>query len=218
MCQVFDSIADQYDRWYDTPEGEAIFRGERDCLLSLCDGPFDGWVDVGVGTGRFAHALGIPTGVDPSPNMLALAAARGIVSHEAKAEALPFAPKSFDGVLMALTLCFVADAPQVLCECRRVLRAGGQLLLGFVPADSPWGLSYQEKAAQGHSMYSQAHFRTATEVLELAQSCGFSPTDSASTLFRQPNEQFEPEPRIERGIVPGAGFAGLLFTLNQLPE
>ncbi len=26
MSLVFDSIADPYDRWYDTPEGDAIFR------------------------------------------------------------------------------------------------------------------------------------------------------------------------------------------------
>ena len=211
MSQVFDPIADQYDRWYDTPEGEAIFRAERDCLLSLYGRPFDGWLDVGVGTGRFAHALGIPTGVDPSPNMLALAAARGILTHEARAEALPFAPESFDGVLMALTLCFVADATQTLRECRRVLRPGGRLLLGFVPADSPWSHSYQEKAAEGHPIYSHARFRTATEVLELAQSAGFSLIDSASALFWQPNEEFESEPRIENGVVGEAGFLALFL-------
>ena len=71
--------------------------------MVLYRGPFDGWLDVGVGTGRFAHALGIPVGVDPSPNMLALAAARGIVTHEARAEALPFAPESFDSVPMDLS-------------------------------------------------------------------------------------------------------------------
>ncbi len=211
MGQVFDPIADQYDRWYDTPEGDAIFRAERDCLLSLYNGPFDGWVDVGAGTGRFAHALGIPTGVDPSPNMLALAAARGILTHEASAEALPFAPESFDGVLMALTLCFVADAPQALRECRRVLRPGGRLLLGIVPADTPWVRSHEKKAAQGHSIYSQAHFRTATEVLELAQSSGFSLIDSASTLFWRPGEDLKAAPRIESGAVGEAGFLALLF-------
>jgi len=37
-----------------------------------------------------------------------MAAARGIVTHEARAEALPFAPQPFDGVLMALTPDFSA--------------------------------------------------------------------------------------------------------------
>lgn len=211
MYQVFDSIASRYDRWYDTPEGDAIFRAERDCLLSLYKRPFAGWLEVGVGTGRFAHALGIPTGVDPSPNMLALASARGIVTHEARAEALSFAPESFDGALMALTLCFVDDAPQALRECRRVLRPGGRLLLGIVPADSPWGGSYEKKAAQGHSVYSHAHFRSMTEVMALVEDAGFMLLDTASTLFWSPDENLESAPRIEKGIVPEAGFLALLF-------
>lgn len=78
MGNVFDALAGTYDDWYDMPEGRAIFGAERDCLLSLCRGPFSSWLEVGVGSGRFAHALGITTGVDPSPKMLGIAAGRGI--------------------------------------------------------------------------------------------------------------------------------------------
>lgn len=212
MGQDFNSIADQYDRWYDTPEGSAIFRAECDCLLSLYDGPFDGWVDVGVGTGRFAHTFGIPTGIDPSPNMLALAAARGIVTQEAKCEALPFATESFDGVLMTLTLCFVADALRAVSECRRVLRPGGHFLLGIVPAESDWGRHYMEKASYGHPIYRHARFRKATEVMSLVQDAGFTLCGTAGTLFWQPGQMpgQAPEVRIQGGME--GGFLGLLFT------
>ena len=55
---VFDPIADAYDRWYDAPEGKAIFREELLCLQELCGDGSGRWLEVGVGTGRFAAALG----------------------------------------------------------------------------------------------------------------------------------------------------------------
>lgn len=211
MDLVFDPIADQYDRWYDTPEGEAIFRAERDCLLSLCRGPFNSWLEVGVGTGRFAHALGIPTGVDPSPKMGEIAAGRGIETCVGSAEQLPFAEDSFEGVLMAFTLCFVADAPQALRECHRVLRPDGRLLLGIVPAESPWGRAYEEKAAQGHLIYSHAHFRTAADTIDLGENAHFALLATAGTLFWKPGQTAEQEPHIKLQCGEDAGFLGILF-------
>lgn len=38
MKQAFDAIADEYDRWYDTPEGDAIFKAELKCLRVLRPG------------------------------------------------------------------------------------------------------------------------------------------------------------------------------------
>lgn len=67
MGNVFDTLAETYDGWYDTPDGRVVFEAERNGFLSLCSGPFTSWLEVGVGTARFAHALGISTGVDPSP-------------------------------------------------------------------------------------------------------------------------------------------------------
>jgi len=66
----FDPIADVYDRWYDAPEGRAIFAAELKCLRALCGHFNDRWVEVGVGTGRFASMLGIGEGIDPSLRML----------------------------------------------------------------------------------------------------------------------------------------------------
>ncbi|HNT89544.1 MAG TPA: class I SAM-dependent methyltransferase, partial [Candidatus Hydrogenedentes bacterium] len=161
--------------------------------------------------GRFACALGIPMGIDFSPKMLEIAASRGISSIVGNAEQLPFGEACLDGILMALTLCFVSDAPQALLECRRVLRPGGRLLLGMVPADSVWGRAYEEKAAKGHPVYAHAKFSTAAETTELAQRAGFALCDTAGTLFWKPGQTAESEPKITFSRGGDAGFLGLLF-------
>ena len=209
--QVFDEIVEAYDWWYETPEGMAIFHAELKCLRSLYDKCPGLWLEIGVGTGRFSCSLGIAKGIDPSSRMLEVAARRGIKTYAGNAENIPFPEGSFDGVLMALTLCFVANSAKALEECQRVLRPGGCLLLGFVPADSPWGRDCIEKAAKGHPVYALAHFQMASEVVALAQHAGFALTDAASTLFWKPEEVSPSVPQIEQGICSGAGFLGLLF-------
>jgi len=212
LTQAFDPIADSYDRWYDSPEGRAIFNAEVACLRLLCRPCIGRWLEVGVGSGRFAAMLGVVEGVDPSAQMLEIAARRGIKTYEGGAEALPFPDSSFDGVLLALALCFIADSKQALKECHRVLCPTGRLLLGVIPADSPWGRTYQKKGSKGHRIYGQAQFRRASEIVGLVERAGFGLRDAASTLFWEPGASPETEPRVETGIVPEAGFLGLVFT------
>lgn len=210
MKGIFDPIADSYDRWYDTPEGRAVFEAEVRCLRSLSHRIRGRWLEVGAGTGRFASALGIARGLDPSIRMLKIAARRGLEVILGRAESLPVRPDSLDGILMALALCFVADARTALAECRRVLRPGGRLLLGTVPADGPWGREYVDKAARGHPVYASARFRTAAEEVDLVKKAGFVVTGAAATLFWRPGELPPAEARVEPGIVPEAGFLAMM--------
>jgi ubiquinone/menaquinone biosynthesis C-methylase UbiE len=212
VTQAFDPIATSYDRWYDTLEGRTIFDAELKCLRSLSGRCHGRWLEVGVGTGRFAASLGVAEGIDLSRPMLRIAAGRGIKVCGGQAEALPFPDRSFDGILMVLTLCFVMYPMEALKECRRVLRTEGRLVLGIVPADSPWGRAYVEKASKGHPVYASAHFRTAAEIVGLAEAAGLALLDSASSLFWNPGESPSAEPRIQTGIVSEAGFVGLLFS------
>jgi len=212
LTRPFDPIAESYDRWYDAPDGQAIFNAELACFRLLCVERRGRWLEVGVGTGRFASMLGVAEGIDPSPGMLDIAARRGIKTYAGYAEDLPFPDSYSDGVLLALALCFVADSQQALEECRRVLRPEGRLLVGAVPANSPWGRTYEKKGSEGHPVYARARFRTASETMVLVEGAGFELQDAASTLFWEPGGSPETEPRVETGIVPEAGFLGLLFT------
>jgi ubiquinone/menaquinone biosynthesis C-methylase UbiE len=211
----FDNIADQYDRWYDLPAGNAAFNAELGGLRRLCKECRGRWLEVGVGTGRFASMLAIGEGIDPSHNMLAIAEKRGIKTYEGYAEKLPFPDYSFDGILLAMTLCFVDDPKTALSECFRVLSSEGNLLVGIIPENSPWGRDYKKKQADGHVIYAKAHFLTSSEAKTLITNAGFFFQGATSTLFWQPGGTPQIEPRIENGIVSEAGFLGMLFTKNN---
>jgi ubiquinone/menaquinone biosynthesis C-methylase UbiE len=211
LTKTFDSNAENYDGWYDLPEGRAIFDAELKCLRLLCPAFSGRWLEVGVGSGRFASGLGIAEGLDSSSPMLEIAVKRGIKPIAGHAEDLPFSEKTFDGILVALTLCFVTDAGEALRECHRVLRSNGKLVLAIVTADSAWGLEYARRTSRADSVYAGARFRTAAETLELARSAGFTFIRAEGTLFWKPGEMPETEPRIETGISLGAGFVASLF-------
>jgi ubiquinone/menaquinone biosynthesis C-methylase UbiE len=214
-ASIFDPIADAYDGWYDTLEGHSIFKDEVRCLRQLRDDSSGRWLEVGVGTGRFATALGITHGVDLSPQMAAIAKRRGIQVQVGSAMQLPFADSSFDGVLLALTLCFIVGPEQAFRECGRILRDRGQMVIGTVPADSPWGISYIKKKNAGHPIYSHAHFRTAAETIHFAEKEHFKLRTSCSALFGEPDRFQSEQSRIESGIFAEAGFVGLLFESHR---
>jgi len=213
---VFDRLADHYDAWFDSERGAALFRAEVECIERLMPVDRSGWVEVGVGSGRFAQALGIPEGVDPSRPLLAMAAARGIKTVEGIAEKLPYDDKSLHGILLVVTLCFLDDPDRAMQECARVLQPRGLLLVGLVPADSAWGQDYMRKGKDGHPFYSIARFYTSSQALDIAGAAGFRLLRAASTLPMAPDEELGEIP-VSDGIIPGWGFVGMLFTSHGLP-
>jgi SAM-dependent methyltransferase len=115
-------------------------------------------LDVGCGTGIVARqvasrlgASGAVTGLDLSPNMLAVArtaAAREGVTvdwREGSAEQLPFRGSSFDLVLCQFALMFFGDKPAALAEMRRIVSGDGRVLV------SVW------QGLQRHPFYQTLH-------------------------------------------------------------
>jgi SAM-dependent methyltransferase len=150
-------------------------------------------LEIGVGSGRFAAPLGVQVGVDPSPAMLAHAAARGIEVVEGGAENLPFAENSFDYVLVVTTICFVDSAARMLAEAHRVLKPGGRLVIGFIDRDSALGQYYLSHQAE-NVFYRDATFYSAEAVNQLLLETNFSVSAWAQTLEHPLSERREVEP------------------------
>jgi len=98
-------------------------------------------LDVGCGPGFFCTELleevgehGRVTGLDASPQMLALARRRcaereNIAFAEADATSLPVDDASFDAALCVQVLEYVADYSKALAELHRAVRPGGRVLV-----------------------------------------------------------------------------------------
>ena len=205
----FNFFARRYDQWFESPKGRRIFEIETACLEELIGEAKGRWLEVGVGTGRFAEALRVREGVDLSRAALEIAARRGIRARVAAGEGLPYPDNCFDGVLMVTTICFLADPARALKESRRVLKTDGRLMIGLVPGDSPWGRAHARKGREGHRFYSVARFRTCDEVLRLAADAGFTFDKAQSCLFSPPGAPADPSQC--EGIVAEAGFVACRF-------
>ncbi len=213
MDNPFDMLADRYDKWFESERGASVFQAELACLEAVMPRSRPGcWLEVGVGTGRFAAALGVSEGIDSSAAVLEYAADRGIRTRQAKAEELPYADGTLQGVLMVVTLCFVRDPARALAEAARVLVPAGALILGLVPAESAWGRLYARKGRAGHPFYAAARFYTCVQVIEMAQTAGFAFEGAAHTLRTPPGRPVDPSATPRPGLTEAAGFAAFRFS------
>jgi len=183
----FNTLASEYDAWFEE-EGKPVFEIEVKAfqeVLALLPKP---WLEVGVGSGRFAQALGIEIGIDPSVKLLEMAKKRGIKVFLARGEEEFFDEETFGTVFLIVTLCFVDSPLAVLREAHRVLKPEGNIVLGLVLRESPWGKFYQVKKQEGHRFYKHAILYSYQEVERLLTDSGFIIEKVVSTLFPKPGE------------------------------
>lgn len=116
-------------------------------LQTLAVAPGDEVLEIGFGGGLNLDALIAAsrgfTGVDPSADMIeaakrkhrrAVAAGRARFL-EGRVEALPLAPASVDKAITVNTIYFWKSVDAGISEIARVLRPGGRLVVGFLPAE-----------------------------------------------------------------------------------
>jgi SAM-dependent methyltransferase len=208
LGSLFDDLAPEYDAWFDK-DGSFIYFTEVQAFKSLLPDLPRPWLEIGVGSGRFAQALGIGTGVDPSIKLVKMARCRGVNAFLGWGEQELFDEESFGAVFLIVTLCFLDSPLEVLKEASRILMPGGKLVLGMVLNESPWGQFYRAKKAQGHRFYKFATFYSFDEVVRLIAQAGLATEKIISTLFQRPGEVHHVEGSRE-GYFHDAGFTILV--------
>jgi SAM-dependent methyltransferase len=206
--RVFNSLASDYDTWFDE-EGRLIFASEVEALkqvLPLLPKP---WIEIGVGSGRFAQALGIDIGLDPSRKLLEMARNRGISVFLGRGEEMPFQSGVFGTLFFVVTLCFVDSPRRTLGEAARLLKSGGKVVLGMVLKESPWGQLYQTRKNTGHRFYKYARFYNYGEVDMFLKQAGLFIERVLSTLFQNPGQVDHVE-EPQQGFSQKAGFTVIL--------
>ena len=193
-------------RWYDLLAGALTLGRERALRERLAElarlAPGEAVLDVGCGTGSLALAAkravgetGAVTGVDASPEMIAIAARKAarsrtdIAFRTAAAERLPFADVSFDVVLATLMLHHLPAPVRRECvrEARRVLKPGGRML----------AVDFSKPLAGGSGLFGRLHRHGGVSV------------DAMTTLMREAGMRVD-----ETGSV---GVSDLRFVVAHAP-
>lgn len=206
VTPMFDLVAPRYDAFTRRFSFGMDARWKRALVaLVAAEAPRGArLVDVACGTGDLAFALAagrpdlVVTGVDASPRMLALAAARrdalrlpNVELVEGDLARLAFPDASLDVITGGYAIRNAPSWPAAVAEARRVLRPGGLLCtLDFFRPESPlWRALYlgylsaagrvvgwwwhREPMAYGYIARSILHFTSATGFSRALKDAGF---------------------------------------------
>lgn len=188
----FDTHVAEYDEWFE--EHPYVFESEVEAIRQMIPaGEQLRGIEVGLGTGQFARALGIKEGIEPSDNMRIMAAARGIEVFDALAENLPYEDMRFDFVLMTCCVSYFNNLHAAFKEALRVLKKNGVLVIGFIDRERPIG-QYYELHKPESTFYQQAKFYSVDKIIFELTNAGFKHFDFCQTLFKPLEEikEFEP--------------------------
>jgi arsenite methyltransferase len=203
MLQFDGKGARRTERLYASPDVEAQ---RKNVLSLLAPQPGERVLDVGSGPGYLVAAIaeavgptGAAHGLDPSPAMNALAAARAadlpwVHIDTGDAVALPYPDGAFDAAVSTQVYEYVADITGALSELRRVLRPGGRALVLDTDADSLiWHTADRELHRRVLAAWEEhlVHPRLPRTLAGLLRRAGFDVTEQrVHTMF---NAQMAPD-------------------------
>jgi len=103
---------------------------------------------------------------------------------------------------MVTTICFLYDIKAAFQEAFRVLKPGGNLIIGFIDKDSPVGALYQQHKSES-VFYKEATFYSVDEVSSYLKKTGFIDLEFTQTIFHRSSEIKNLEP-IKKGYGEGS--------------
>ena len=163
-------VADNYDRFYDSPFGKALDEIEKNIIHGHIGAlSHKQMLELGCGTGHWTEYFSLQgftiTATDISGAMLQIAQSKKIkhaVFVKADAADLPFPDHSFQVIVSVTMLEFVENAQMVLNEVYRVLKPGGHLIVGCLNSLSELG-----KSKNNDEIFKHARFFTPSEISQL---------------------------------------------------
>jgi SAM-dependent methyltransferase len=174
---------EDYARWRSSEVGRITETLEHRLVLELAGDERDlDVLDLGCGDGTYAVELAERGArvhaVDASERMLAAARANAsrcgasITFQKGQARALPLPDASVDLVVAVTVLCFIDEIAPVFAEIARVLRPGGELVLGELGRTSTWAVGRRVRGWLGSPLWRHGRFRTASELRRAVQRSG----------------------------------------------
>lgn len=178
----FENYSERYDAWFE--KHKEIFNAELNLIQSMLPPHREKGIEIGVGSGQFAEALGIKKGVEPAEAMALKAESKGIKLYRTPAENLPFNNNTFEFILMITTVCFLNNIEKAFSEAHRVLRKNGSIVIGFVNKNSFLGKKYSEKKDR-NVFYKDAVFYSPEEISDFLKNACFKKFEYKETLFTE---------------------------------
>ncbi len=186
----------EYEEWF--TKNDKLFASELAIIKELLP-PVGRGIEIGVGIGIFAHALGIDYGIEPSEDMAALALKRGIKAIKAKAEDIPLKDGSFQFALMVTVDCFLEDIAKAFREIHRILVKDGIFIIAFLDKDTPLGQEYEKNKPKSRS-YKNAKFHTAEEIEKYLKNADYKILARKQTIFTLENKYQESKDGCGQGV------------------
>ncbi len=193
---TFDKMAETYEGWFQ--KNNLIFKSELDAIKDIASDLSGDKIEIGVGTGNFAIALGIADGVEPSLEMGKIATSKGINVITNSAEEFTI-DKQYDVAFMITVDCFLTDICKAFLNIKKAIKSDGHLIMAFLNIDSTFGKKwYSEK--KNHPAYIDAKFNMYTKISNQLKECGYEIVDTRQTIFKFENEYQQHKSGVDDGL------------------
>ncbi len=189
MEEIFNEIANDYDKWFETEEGKLVKQLELKSLLDVL-GNIEGKsiLEVGIGTGLFAMEFrklnALVYGIDPAENMIKIAQSRGFDVKLGYGESIPFEENTFD-MTLSMTSMENSKFPQkFIKEMVRVTRPKGKVVVAVLNIFSFYGISRRiNNIFNKDDIFKGMHFYNYFELEKLMKNLLCNVSTNSSVFF-----------------------------------